>query len=49
MEDFIAIAKAIKPSDVIEHLMPSLLGLCNDKSWRVRYMVADKFVSVDLN
>ena len=26
--------------------MPTVREACNDKSWRVRYMVADKFVEV---
>ena len=24
-------------------MLPMIFGLCQDKSWRVRYMVADKF------
>lgn len=27
-------------------LFPVILGLCGDKSWRVRYMVADKFADI---
>jgi len=28
--------------------MPTVREACNDKSWRVRYMVADKFVEVSI-
>jgi hypothetical protein len=40
------IADMIKPDGVKTHLLNHLRSLCTDKSWRVRYMVADKFVNV---
>ena len=37
------IAKVFKPADNVTKMLPVLFFLCEDKSWRVRYMVADKF------
>ena len=38
---------ALLPSEDTEQLvMPTLREAANDKSWRVRYMVADKFSEV---
>ena len=38
---------ALLPSEDTETLvMPTLRDAANDKSWRVRYMVADKFTEV---
>src|SRR6218665_1269953 len=46
MEACASIASLL-PSDDTEHLvMPTLREAANDKSWRVRYMVADKFNEV---
>lgn len=39
----IHIAKIFKPADNVTKMLPMIFGLCGDKSWRVRYMVADKF------
>ena len=37
------IAKVFKAADNVVKMLPVLFFLCEDKSWRVRYMVADKF------
>ena len=37
------------PTDSTEQLvMPTLREAASDKSWRVRYMVADKFIEVGI-
>jgi serine/threonine-protein phosphatase 2A regulatory subunit A len=35
-----------KPIDFKQSLLPSLKSLCYDASWRVRYMIADKLVTI---
>lgn len=42
----VAISGLLKPDDVKEMIKPILVQLSEDKSWRVRYMVADKFNEV---
>ena len=44
----IAISKVFKPADNVTKMLPVLFFLCEDKSWRVRYMVADKFCELCL-
>ena len=45
--DACAAIASILPNDDVETLvMPTLREAVNDKSWRVRYMVADKFIEV---
>jgi serine/threonine-protein phosphatase 2A regulatory subunit A len=39
----ISIAQLFKPADNVTKMLPCLFYLCEDKSWRVRYMVADKY------
>lgn len=46
VEDLIAIARKLEPAEVKEQLLISLKSSVSDKSWRVRYMVADHFVQV---
>ncbi len=46
VEDLIAIARKLEPAEVKEQLLMSLKSSVSDKSWRVRYMVADHFVQV---
>lgn len=41
-----ALAKQLKAADNITRMLPLLFSLCGDKSWRVRYMVADKFCEI---
>ncbi len=40
------IASLFKHDDIEKFLMPSLKQAIEDKSWRVRYVVADKFVEL---
>lgn len=46
VESFIAIASLLSNEQRKELLKPGLLNLVNDKSWRVRCMVAEKFNEV---
>lgn len=46
VEDFIVMAQQLKPEGVRKHLLNTLKVSCSDSSWRVRYMIADKFVQV---
>lgn len=46
VEDLIAIAEQLTPQQVKEHLLGSIRQTFQDKSWRVRYMVANTFVKV---
>lgn len=39
----VTLATLFKHNGAGRQLLPVVLGLCADKSWRVRYMVADKF------
>lgn len=48
MEACASIASLLDAGDVEQLVMPTLRGAANDKSWRVRYMVADKFTEVYL-
>ena len=43
-----AIASILSPEDTEALVMPTLRSAVDDKSWRVRYMVADKFIDVRL-
>jgi serine/threonine-protein phosphatase 2A regulatory subunit A len=40
------IAGLLPPADVEQLVMPTLRDAATDKSWRVRYMVADKFTEL---
>ena len=44
VEDLIVIAEQLSPQQVKEHLLVSIRQSFQDKSWRVRYMVANTFV-----
>lgn len=46
VEDMIAISESLSHDECKAHLLDTLKTLCNDKSWRVRYMIAEKFVQV---
>ena len=41
-----SIASLLEPDDIEQLIMPTLREAAHDKSWRVRYMVADKFTDV---
>ncbi len=42
-------SEILKIEGVKAHILPTLRILCADSSWRVRYMIADKFVQVFLD
>ena len=44
--DLIAIAQHLSPAETRDHLLDPLRVSVADKSWRVRYMVANEFVSL---
>lgn len=46
VEACVAIASLLNAEDVETLVMPTLRQAAEDKSWRVRYMVADKFTDV---
>ena len=46
VDSCIALGNKLSPEEVVEHLLPTVINLLKDSSWRVRYMVADKFVNV---
>lgn len=46
MEACASIASLLAADDTEQLVMPTLREAANDKSWRVRYMVADKFTEV---
>jgi serine/threonine-protein phosphatase 2A regulatory subunit A len=45
-QDLIAIAEILDHEETKSYLLPSIRSAVSDKSWRVRYMVADHFVEV---
>ena len=47
-ENCASIATLLNTADKEQLILPTLREAANDKSWRVRYMVADKFVEVIL-
>ena len=48
VQDLIAIAEVLDNDETKNYLLPSIRAAVSDKSWRVRYMVADHFVKVSL-
>jgi serine/threonine-protein phosphatase 2A regulatory subunit A len=44
--DLIALAQNLSPEEVKSNLLDSLRASVTDKSWRVRYMVANEFVGL---
>ena len=46
VEDLIAIAQQLTPPEVKEQLLKQIRQTMQDKSWRVRYMVATHFNEV---
>lgn len=49
VEDLIAFGKLFTQEQNQEHLLPIFKALAEDKSWRVRYMVASEYVEVRKN
>lgn len=48
VEACVSIAQLLSQDDLEFLVMPTLRQAAEDKSWRVRYMVADKFSEVKL-
>ena len=48
VEACVSIAQLLSQDDIEALVMPTLRQASEDKSWRVRYMVADKFSEVKL-
>lgn len=48
VEACVSIATLLQQEDVEQLVMPTLRQCSEDKSWRVRYMVADKFTEVNI-
>ena len=46
VEACVSIASLLPTDDTEQLVMPTLRQAAEDKSWRVRYMVADKFTDV---
>jgi hypothetical protein len=46
VESCASICGLLPTSETEQLIMPTLREAANDKSWRVRYMVADKFIEV---
>lgn len=46
VEACVSIASLLAQDDTEQLLMPTLRQCAEDKSWRVRYMVADKFTDL---
>lgn len=46
VENSSSIAELLSQDDTEKLVMPTVRDAANDKSWRVRYMVADKFTEV---
>lgn len=44
--DLIAIASNLSAAETKEHMLESIKNAVTDKSWRVRYMVANEFVAL---
>jgi serine/threonine-protein phosphatase 2A regulatory subunit A len=46
VESLITLCEIFTPDECKLHLMTTMRSLYSDKSWRVRYMIADKFVNL---
>ncbi|KAJ1545794.1 hypothetical protein HK096_005967, partial [Nowakowskiella sp. JEL0078] len=44
VESLISISESLTPEECKVYILANLRNLCSDKSWRVRYMISDKFV-----
>lgn len=47
VEDLLHISRILSPEENKQTLLPTLKALGQDKSWRVRYMVATHFAEVN--
>lgn len=48
VEVLVALANKLSEEQTKTLLLPAFIYLANDKAWRVRYMVASKYVEVSL-
>lgn len=46
VENCIKIGQLMSHQEAVQHLLPVIISSCKDKSWRVRYMAADKIIEV---
>ena len=46
VEDLVAIAETLTNEESKTYLLQTLRSMVSDKSWRVRYMIAENFVKV---
>lgn len=46
IQNCIAFAKLLSPTEIVSHVLPIVRKCAQDKSWRVRYMVAEHFKEV---
>ena len=46
VEAVAGLSSNLSPEEVDKHLTTTIKGLCEDKSWRVRYMCAENFVDL---
>jgi serine/threonine-protein phosphatase 2A regulatory subunit A len=46
VEDLVAIAEILTKEESKTYLLQTLRSMVSDKSWRVRYMIAENFVKV---
>jgi serine/threonine-protein phosphatase 2A regulatory subunit A len=44
--DLVAIAEQVSPEESKAYFLQTIKAMVADKSWRVRYMIADNFVKV---
>jgi serine/threonine-protein phosphatase 2A regulatory subunit A len=44
--DLVAVAEELSPEECKSYFLQTLKAMVADKSWRVRYMIADNFVKV---
>ncbi len=46
MDALVALCEAMKPDEIRNQLLVHMRNLWGDKSWRVRYAVAENYVAV---
>lgn len=42
----VSLAKVLPPTKVQQHLLPEIKQFSQDKSWRIRYLVADRIMEI---
>lgn len=46
VEAVIAVTEKLDPEEIKAQLLPILKNMITDRSWRVRYMIAEKYLTV---